>query len=80
MNFEEKIMSKDKYVSIFLKSNGGYCVYYPSNIFRNMRESAGSAILSYRKIPKISPGAYIFQRTFLRGLFLEGAYIRRGLL
>ena len=33
----------------------------------------------YRKIPKISPGAYIFQRSFLRGLFLERAYIRRGL-
>ena len=28
--------------------------------------------LDYRKIPKISPGAYIFQRPFLRGLFLEG--------
>ena len=26
----------------------------------------------YHKIPKISPGAYIFQRPFLRGLFLEG--------
>ena len=25
-------MSKDKYPSIFLKSNGGYCLYYPSNI------------------------------------------------
>ena len=38
--------------------------------------------LKYRKIPKISPGAYIFQRPFLRGLFLEGlifggAYLRR---
>ena len=33
----------------------------------------------YRKIPKISPGAYIFQRPFLKGLFLEGLYIRRGL-
>ena len=38
--------------------------------------------LTYRKIPKISPGAYIFQRPFLRGLFLErlivgGAYLRR---
>ena len=30
-------MSKDKYPSIFSESNGGYCVYYPSNIFRNMR-------------------------------------------
>ena len=26
---------------------------------------------SYRKIPKISPGAYIFQRPFSRGLFFE---------
>ena len=38
----------------------------------------------YRKIPKIIPGAYIFQRPFLRGLFLEGlifggAYLRRGI-
>ena len=38
--------------------------------------------VEYRKIPKISPGAYIFQRLFLRGLFLEGlifagAYLRR---
>ena len=37
---------------------------------------------TYRKIPKISPEAYIFQRPFLRGLFLEGpifggAYVRR---
>ena len=36
----------------------------------------------YRKIPKISPRAYIFQKPFLRGLFLEelifgGAYLRR---
>ena len=36
----------------------------------------------YRKLPKISPGAYIFQRPFLRSLFLEGlifggAYVRR---
>ena len=31
--------------------------------------------LKYRKIPKISPGAYIFQAPFLRGLFLEGPTI-----
>ena len=35
-----------------------------------------------RKIPKIRPRAYTFQRPFLRGLFLEGpvfrgAYVRR---
>ena len=34
---------------------------------------------SYLKILKISPGAYIFQRPFLRGLFLEGLIIWRGL-
>ena len=28
-------MSKDKYPSTFSKPNGGYCVYYPPNIFRN---------------------------------------------
>ena len=28
--------------------------------------------MQYRKIPKISPGAYIFQRPFLRGLCTEG--------
>ena len=28
--------------------------------------------LKYRKIPKLSPGAYIFQRPFLRGLSTEG--------
>ena len=26
----------------------------------------------YRKIPKISPGAYISQRPFMKDLFLEG--------
>ena len=34
-------------------------------------------IYTYRKIPKISPGAHIFQRTFSGGLVLEGAYYRR---
>ena len=32
----------------------------------------------YRKIPKIIPGAYIFQRPFLRGLFLEGLIYGAG--
>ena len=31
-----------------------------------------SWMVSYRKIPKISPGAYISERPFLKGLFLEG--------
>ena len=32
------------------------------------------SINTYRKIPKISPEAYIFQRPFLRGLYLEGQF------
>ena len=32
------------------------------------------------KIPKIRPGAYIFQRLFLRGLFLEGLIFGRAYL
>ena len=31
---------------------------------------------AYRKIPKISPGAYIFQEPFLRGFFFGGACVR----
>ena len=30
------------------------------------------SVKEYRKIPKISPGAHIFQRLFLRGLYSEG--------
>ena len=33
VSVEQQIMSKDKYSCIFLKPNGCYCVYYPSNIF-----------------------------------------------
>ena len=33
---------------------------------------SGFAFLWYCKIPKISPGACIFQRPFLRGLYSEG--------
>ena len=29
VNFEEQIMSKDKYPRIFSQPNWGYCVYYP---------------------------------------------------
>ena len=36
MSFEEQIMSKDKYPSIFSpQMDTIYCVYYPSNILRN---------------------------------------------
>ena len=37
-------------------------------------------LATYRKIPKTSPEAYIFQRTFIEGLIFGGAYLFRGLL
>ena len=43
-----------------------------SGIRNPQRRIQNLRILYYRKIPKISPGAYIFLRLFLRGLFLEG--------
>ena len=38
-----------------------------------------SLVQNYRKIPRISPGAYIFQRLFWGGFIFGGAYIRMGL-
>ena len=39
-----------------------------------LREGRSSTLIysNYRKIPKISPGTYIFQRPCLRGLSAEG--------
>ena len=39
VSFKEQIMSKDKYPSTFSRHtpHGGYCVHYPSNVFRNSR-------------------------------------------
>ena len=52
------------------------------HILKSYTQHFFSISFTYRKIPKISPGAYIFQRPFLRGLFLEGlifggAYVQR---
>ena len=51
-------------------------------VFVKKVECAAMSLIVYGKIPKISPGAYIFQRAFLRGLCFEefifgGAYLRR---
>ena len=55
-----------------------------TRVFRLKRHKKHTAhtYMTYRKILKISPGASIFQRPFLRGIFLEGpifggAYLRR---
>ena len=47
VNFKEQVMSKDKYPA----PNGGYCVYYPSNLFRNARGSENWGIFS--NIPQL---------------------------
>ena len=51
-------------------------------IFHLISKHQYNVTIKYRKLPKLSPGAYIFQKPFLRGLFLEGlifegAYLRR---
>ena len=43
-----------------------------NNKFPLMATCHASFHFECRKIPKISPGAYIFQRPFLRGLFWGG--------
>ena len=39
---------------------------------RDFKALASNVYIKFDKIPKVSPRAYIFQRPFLRGLFLEG--------
>ena len=63
----------------------GFCVTLSKDHTRNTRPTRAEMIRvqdpqnhtlpcgTYRKLPKISPGAYIFQKPFLR------VYIRRGL-
>ena len=46
VGYKEQIMSKDKYPSIFFPPEGGYCVYYPSNLFRNAHSSENWGILN----------------------------------
>ena len=46
MSFEEQIMSEGKSVSIFSKSNGGYCISYPSKSYHNARSFENWGIFS----------------------------------
>ena len=42
LSFEEQIMSKDKYSSIYIFTlNWGCCVYYPSNLFLQHAQALG---------------------------------------
>ena len=74
---------------LYLLIMKAYLCLNPQQYMQKIERKSGEAKRSeakrwrtYRKIPKISPGVYIFQRPFLRGLFLEGlvfggAYLRR---
>ena len=63
------------FFNIFLKIVGIVKSYFIKNVWKTI-------LFKYRKIPKVSPRAYIFQRPFLGGLLLEGltfgqAYLQR---
>ena len=64
VSFDEQIMSKDKYLSIFLKSNGGYCVYYPSNIFSNTQDLPSVICQSYQSFSIGFQNFHVFQFRF----------------
>ena len=70
----QKITKKKKRNSVLLISRTTFRDYrvhiFPTTFLE---------IAVYRKIPKISPGAFIFQRPFFKGLIFGGAYIRKGL-
>ena len=60
MSFEEQIRSKDKYLSIFLKPNGGYCSYYPSNIFPTCSNELEYLSISFKNsLPSKTFRAYV---------------------
>ena len=71
VSFEEQVMSKDKYPSIFLKPNEGYCVYYPSNIIRNKRD------LPVRHMSTRQSLSIGFQNRVIQYSFPEFASVKR---
>jgi len=66
-------MSKDKIISkhIFTQ-NGGYCVYYPSNLFHNTRSFENWGIFS--DIPQFWLGN-IWSRDVFRPIMRERKYL-----
>ena len=63
MTIEDCLLAPKRTILKFLRYDSG------RDEQRNERETSH---LTYRKIPKISPRAYIFERPFLRGLYSEG--------
>ena len=53
-------------------------MYLPdSRMWCKATKAAFIALKEYRKIPKISPGAYILKKALFEGLIFGGAYVRR---
>ena len=61
------------FFNIFLKIVGIVKSYFIKNVWKTI-------LFKYRKIPKVSLRAYIFQRPFLGGLLLEGLTFGRAYL
>ena len=62
-------MSEGKYLSIALKSNGGYCVYCPSDIYRNTWDlpvchmpSTSTFVNWLSKSPRLSIFRFLFSQ------------------
>jgi len=67
-----QIMSKDEYPSTFSKSNRGYCVYYPSDIFCNTHSFENWGI--FWDIPQLQLGN-IRSRDAFRPIARERKYL-----
>ena len=64
-------------LGVDVRTYGRFCQNQNSCLHRQLNFLTHGAPLRalrerYRKIPKIRPGAYIFQRPFMRGLYSEG--------
>ena len=55
-------------------------VSFETQLIESTCEQSAKPAISYRKIPKISPGAYTFQRPFLEGLFFWRGLYSEGLI
>jgi len=72
VSFGEQTMSKDKYPSIFSPPNGGYCVYFSSNLFRIARSFENWGMFS--NIPQFQLG-HIRSRDVFRPIARQWKYL-----
>ena len=71
LSYFEKYVYFVKIVLVFVLNFISDIIFIPGAfVLRCQGRIPVGLYVTYRKLPKISPGAYIFQRPFLRGLFL----------